>query len=92
MQLHGLHGRHGKVIRRQSEPWRNLEAKGGVRDPQAPRLPFRKNKGYGIDVPESGIARNNDWRVHAERNGDEFYYRSVLPSGKTVILLCLPNV
>ncbi len=28
-------------------------------------------------VPGSGIARTSDWRVHAHKPQDEFYYRSV---------------
>lgn len=52
-------------------------------DPQAPGLPFREDKGYEIDVPESGIARTSDWRVHASKVKDEFYYRSNLPDRPT---------
>ena len=50
-------------------------------DPQALHLPL-KNGGYEIDVPESGIPRTSDLRVHDFRRKDEFYYRSLLPSGK----------
>jgi uncharacterized protein DUF6843 len=55
-------------------------------DPQASRLPFRKDKGYEITIPESGIARTSDWRVHDFRRKDEFYYRSFLPNGNVTFL------
>src|SRR5580658_8598227 len=47
-------------------------------DPQASPLPLRKDKGYEIEVPESGMARTSHLRVHDFRRKDEFYYRSVL--------------
>jgi hypothetical protein len=56
-------------------------------DPQAPRLRFRKDKGYEITIPESGVARTSDWRVHAGRPKDEFYYRLVLPGGTADVRL-----
>jgi uncharacterized protein DUF6843 len=50
-------------------------------DPQASPLPIRKDGGRQIDVPESGIPRTSDIRVHDFKRKDEFYYR-YLSGGK----------
>jgi hypothetical protein len=54
-------------------------------DPEAARLPIRRDAGREIDVPESGMPRTSDLRNHDSRAQDEFYYRSVGANGKTVI-------
>jgi hypothetical protein len=36
-----------------------------------------------MEVPESGIPRTSDLRVHDDEAKDEFYYRSVISEGKT---------
>jgi hypothetical protein len=51
-------------------------------DPGASPLPLRKDGGYEIDVPESGIPRTSDILVLDFKKKDEFYYRSPLPNGK----------
>jgi len=51
-------------------------------DPGASPLPLRKDGGYEIRVPESGIPRTSDFRAHDVKGKDEFYYRSFLPTGK----------
>jgi hypothetical protein len=43
-------------------------------DPAAAALPM-KDGGYIIDVPESGLTRTSDIRVHDFKRQDEFYYR-----------------
>jgi len=50
-------------------------------DPQALPLPIRKDGGRVIEVPESGILRTSDIRVHDDKGHDEFYYRSTLLNG-----------
>jgi hypothetical protein len=50
-------------------------------DPQASPLPIRKDGGRVIEVPESGMLRTSDIRVHDEKGRDEFYYRTILASG-----------
>lgn len=55
-------------------------------DPQAPPFPLRKDKGYEIDMPESGISRTSHFRVEDANTKDEFYYRSPLPNGKVEII------
>lgn len=50
-------------------------------DPQASRLAIRKNGGRVIEVPESGVYRTSDIRVHDDHAHDEFYYRSILSNG-----------
>lgn len=52
-------------------------------DPQASPLPLRKDAGYEIGVPESGIARTSDIRVDDIKSKDEFYYRSSRSNGKS---------
>jgi hypothetical protein len=49
-------------------------------DPTASPLPL-KNRGFEIEVPESGIARTSYLRVEDFKSNDEFCYRSVLPNG-----------
>src|SRR5215475_1545264 len=51
-------------------------------DPQTPRLPVEKNGGRVLEVPESGIFRTSDLRVHDFKRKDEFYYRVLLPGGR----------
>jgi hypothetical protein len=46
-------------------------------------LPLRKDGGYQIDVPESGIPRTSYPHVIDARTKDEFYYRVELPRGGT---------
>ena len=46
-------------------------------DPQATHLPIQKNGGRVIEVPESGILRTSDLRVHDDEAKDEFFYRSL---------------
>jgi hypothetical protein len=58
-------------------------------DPQAPQLPHRKDGGYEIEVPESGISRTSDFHVNDSTSKDEFYYRSHRPDG-TVTMLPVP--
>jgi len=43
-------------------------------DPAAAVLPM-KDGGYIIDVPDSGIVRTSEIRVHDFKRQDEFYYR-----------------
>jgi uncharacterized protein DUF6843 len=52
-------------------------------DPQAFPFPLRKDRGYEIAVPESGITRTSHIRVHDARSKDEFYYRSFPSNGKS---------
>ncbi len=52
-------------------------------DHNALALPYRKDGGYRIDVPESGIPRTSDLHVIDARARDEFYYRVQLPGGGT---------
>ena len=52
-------------------------------DSDALPLPKRKDGGYHIDVPESGIPRTSDFHVLDARAKDEFYYRVQLPGGGT---------
>jgi hypothetical protein len=54
-------------------------------DPQASPLPLRKNKGFEIDVPESGIVRTSDIRVHDSKSKDEFCYYSLPSNGKAAV-------
>lgn len=51
-------------------------------DPQASSLPL-KNGSYEIEVPDSGIPRTSDMRVHDfnPKRKDEFLYRTFLPNG-----------
>jgi hypothetical protein len=49
-------------------------------DPQASRLLW-KDGGYTIEVPESGISRTSDFRIHDFKRKDEFYYCSLLTKG-----------
>lgn len=44
-------------------------------DPAATTLPI-KDGGYIIDIPESGVVRTSDIRVHDFKRQDEFYYHS----------------
>ncbi len=53
-------------------------------DPQASPLP-RRDHGYLIEVPESGISRTSDIRVEDYKAKDEFYYRVSLPNGTTAL-------
>jgi len=50
-------------------------------DPQASSLPVQKDQGRVIEVPDSGISRTSDLRVHDSKVKDEFYYRYVPPNG-----------
>jgi hypothetical protein len=50
-------------------------------DVSAQPLPKRKDGGYQIDVPESGIPRTSDIHVNDSRAKNEFYYRVPLPGG-----------
>ena len=50
-------------------------------DPQASPLPIRRDGGRAIEVPESGVSRTSDIRVHDDKAYDEFYYRSILSNG-----------
>jgi hypothetical protein len=52
-------------------------------DSDALPLPKRKDGGYQIDVPESGIPRTSDFHVIDARARDEFYYLVQLPGGET---------
>ena len=49
-------------------------------DPKAASLPM-KDGGYIIDVPESGLSRTSELRVHDFKRQDEFYYRSSPTAG-----------
>jgi hypothetical protein len=51
-----------------------------LNDPQAQRLSWRDN-GCEINIPDSGISRTSDLRVHSGRAADEFYYRVLLSDG-----------
>jgi hypothetical protein len=44
-------------------------------------LPKRRDGGYQIDVPESGLPRTSDVHVNDAKARDEFYYRVQLPDG-----------
>lgn len=44
-------------------------------DPQASPLRLRRDKGFEIEVQESGIARTSHLRVHDFKRQDDFYYR-----------------
>ena len=59
-------------------------------DPQAAPFPLRKDEGYEIEVPESGITRTSHLRVHDFKRVDEFYYRSVQSEHK-VRLVPVPS-
>jgi hypothetical protein len=50
-------------------------------DPAASRLPTKDN-GHIIDVPESGITRTSELRVHDFKRLDEFYYRCLPATGE----------
>src|SRR5580698_6155320 len=50
-------------------------------DPQVSPLPVQKDEGRVIEVPESGISRTSDLRVHDIKAKDEFYYRSIPTNG-----------
>ena len=52
-------------------------------DSDASPLLLRNDGGYEIDVPETGIPRTSDLLVMDFKRQDEFYYRALLPSGKT---------
>ena len=52
-------------------------------DRSALPLPKRKDGGYQIDVPESGLPRTSDVHVNDANARDEFYYRVQLPDGTT---------
>jgi len=54
-------------------------------DPQASPLPLRRDKGYEIEVPESGIARTSDIRVQDSKSKDEFCYHSLPSNGKAEV-------
>lgn len=54
-------------------------------DPQADHLSWRGH-GCEIDVPDSGISRTSDLRVHSDRAQDEFYYRVPLSDGKMKLI------
>jgi hypothetical protein len=41
----------------------------------------QKDGGYVIEVPESGISRTSDIRIHDFARKDEFYYRTSRPNG-----------
>ncbi len=49
-------------------------------DPAAAALPI-KAEGFIIDVPDSGLTRTSELRVHAFKRQDEFYYRFSPTSG-----------
>ena len=51
-------------------------------DPNAPALSLRRDKGYEIEIPESGISRTSHMRVHDFKRKDEFYYRPLRSAGK----------
>jgi hypothetical protein len=50
-------------------------------DPGAPPLPVRKDWGYEVDVPETGIARTYFIVVWYLKTRDEFYYRKINADG-----------
>ena len=52
-------------------------------DSDALPLPKRKDGGYQIDVPESGVPRTSYPHVNDASARDEFYYRVQLPGGRT---------
>lgn len=54
-------------------------------DINAQPLQKRKDGGYQIDVPESGIPRTSDSHVNDARTKNEFYYRVPLPEGGTAL-------
>lgn len=54
-------------------------------DQQASPLPLWRDKGYEIEVPESGIARTSDIRVEDSKSNDEFCYRSRPSNGKAEV-------
>jgi hypothetical protein len=56
-------------------------------DSQASPLPLRRDKGYEIEVPESGIARTSDIRVQDSKSKDEFWYHSLPANGKAEVFL-----
>jgi len=51
-------------------------------DPGAIHLPVQNNGGRVIEVPEAGLTRTSDLRVHDDRAKDEFFYRSLAPGEK----------
>jgi hypothetical protein len=55
-------------------------------DRKASPFPHRKDGGYQVDVPETGIARTSDMHVIDSTAKDEFYYRSTGSEGNEVIL------
>ena len=54
-------------------------------DVNAQPLQKRKDGGYQIDVPESGIPRTSHALVMDARTKNEFYYRVTLPDGGTAL-------
>lgn len=50
-------------------------------DPEAPPLPVRKDWGYEVDVPETGIARTHFILVSFVKERDEFYYQKINADG-----------
>lgn len=52
-------------------------------DPSASPLPVRRDGGRVIEVPESGMPRTSDIRVHDSNRKDEFYYQSSQTNGTT---------
>ncbi len=60
-------------------------------DTEASPLLLRKDGGYEIDVPETGIPRTSDILVMDFKRKDEFYYRAHLPNGKTELRLVPPE-
>jgi hypothetical protein len=54
-------------------------------DINAQPLQKRKDGGYQIDVPESGMPRTSDVHVNDSRTKNEFYYRVLLPGGGTAL-------
>lgn len=53
-------------------------------DPQAPPLSI-KDGGLQITVPESGLARTSNFRIHADLAEDEFYYMSQPSKGVPMV-------
>ncbi len=52
-------------------------------DPGAQLFSLRKDGGYEINVPESGISRTSEILVMDAKGKDDFYYRTLLPDGKS---------
>ena len=59
-------------------------------DPEAPPLPVRKDWGFEVDVPETGIVRTHFLFVSYVKIRDEFYYRKINADG-TVKLRRIPS-